>query len=105
MMKFIKIPTRIDHRPFVPPSVMYLVISEKLAKEFAELFKVRPTEKFFNMLHEQVMAHALEGKAPPAQIASAVMNMSDDVMAGREPVIRAGDYVALMEFARSQKIV
>jgi hypothetical protein len=99
-MKSIKIPFK-----FGPTPIMYLVIVDKLAKDRAELFKVRPTEKFFDMVHEQVMAHALEGKAPPAQIASAVMNISDDVMAGREPVIRAGDYMALMEFARSKKIV
>jgi hypothetical protein len=91
------------HLKWDPTIVMYLVIIDKLIRDKAELVKVRPTEKFFDMVHEQVMDYVLEGKEPPAQIAGAIMNISDDMMAGREVVMRAGDYISLMSFAKAQK--
>ncbi len=99
-MNSMKLALMLDHR-----IIMYLIVKEKFTKDFAELLKVRATEKFFNMVHDQVMTYALEGKAPPAQIATAVMNLADDMMAGRDPVIRAGDYIAFMEFGRTNKMV
>lgn len=99
MIRF-KVPVR-----FNPTVVMYLVIIDQLVKKEIGLLKTRPTEQFFTMVHEHVMAYVLEGKEPPAQIAAAVMNIADDVMAGREVGIRAGDYIALMNFAKAEKRV
>lgn len=99
MMRF-RIPIKFD-----PTVVMYLVIIDQLVKKEAGLLKTRATEQFFSMVHEHVMAYVLEGKEPPAQIAGAVMNIADDVMAGREVEIRAGDYIALMNFAKAEKRV
>ncbi len=88
-----------------PTVVMYLVIPEKMIKKYLDLAKVGPTEKFQQMVREQVLAYIHEGKEPPAEIAAAVMNIGDDMMAGRDPVIRAGDYISLMNYARSKKLV
>ena len=98
MIKKFRVPIKWD-----PTVVMYLVIIDTLVKEHAGLVKLRPTEQFFDMVHELVMEHVVEGKTPPAQIAGAVMNIADDVMAGRDAVIRAGDYIALMNYAKAQK--
>ena len=83
--------------------VMYLVIIDKLLQKNAELLKVQPSEKFFSLVRELVINHVVEGKEPPAQIAAPIMNIADDMMAGREVVMRAGDYIALMNFAKSKK--
>jgi hypothetical protein len=40
---------------------------------------------------------------PPEAIAPAILNMADDVMAGRQVSLRAGDYIAIQNFARSSK--
>lgn len=100
MPRILRIPFKWD-----PTIVMYLVIVDWLRKDKIELVKMRPTERFFDMLREEVTAHVLEGREPPAAIASAVMNISDDVMSGRDVVIRAGDYITLMDFARKQKML
>ena len=86
-----------------PGVVMYLIIKDKLIRDYAALLKQRPTEKFFGMVHDLVMDCVLEGKAPPAEVSGAIMNIADDVMAGRDASIRAGDYIALMNFAKAQK--
>lgn len=91
---------KIDHSV-----VMYLVIIDKLLAKRAELLKVRPSEKFFDMVREQVVAHVTEGVEPPKEIASAIMNIADDMMAGREVSIKAGDYIALMNFAKTKKLL
>jgi hypothetical protein len=90
---------------FDPTIIMYLVLIDKLIKKHIDLVKVGPTEKFQQLVREQVLAYVHEGKEPPAEIASAVMNIGDDLMAGRDPVIRAGDYIALMNYGRAKKKV
>ena len=99
-LRRIKIPMKWD-----PTIVMYLVIPDWLIKEKIELLKVRATEKFFDMVREEVMAHVFEGKEPPAAIAGPIMNIADDVMSGREVTLRAGDYITLMDFARQKRMV
>jgi len=42
---------------------------------------------------------------PPAEIASVVMNIADDILSEREPVIRAGDYIQLQEYMRQKRIL
>jgi hypothetical protein len=88
-------------------AVMYLIIPEWAArvKGIAQVTKLRPTEKFFDMVHKEVMNHVVEGKEPPKEIASAIMNIADDVMDGREATIRTGDYITLMNYARAKKMV
>jgi hypothetical protein len=90
---------------FDPTIVMYLIIRDSMIKKYVDLMKVRPTEKFHEMVREQVLAYAVEGKEPPPEIATAIMNIADDVMAGRDAVMRAGDYIALVSYGRSKRIV
>jgi hypothetical protein len=83
---------------------MYLVLPDRLLERFADLIKTRPTEAFVAMVREHAIAY-VQGKEPPAEIATAVMNAADDMLAGRTPTIRAGDYIALMNYARANNIV
>jgi len=98
-MRF-KIPIKWD-----PTIIMYLVIIDKIAKAKGELLKGKASARFFNMVQTQVKAYVQEGKQPPAAIASAIMNIADDVMAKRDVVVRAGDYIALMDYAMKQGTV
>ncbi len=88
-----------------PTVVMYLVIVDKLVGKHIDVMKLGPTEKFQQMVREQVMNYVHEGKEPPAEIATAIMNIGDDLMAGRDLIIRAGDYIALMNYGRAKKLV
>jgi len=97
MSRYWKVPIKFD-----PTVVMYLVIVDRLAVRKPDLLKFKPEEKFFDVIRDHVMAYAMEGVEPPEQIAAAVMNIADDMMSGRETVIRAGDYITLMEFARKR---
>ncbi|NOQ22663.1 MAG: hypothetical protein GQ565_08445 [Candidatus Aegiribacteria sp.] len=95
MLRYWKIPIIFD-----PTVVMYLVIIDKLVSQRPDLVRYKPDEGFFDVVREHVLAYATEGVEPPKQIASAVMNIADDMMAGRETVIRAGDYISLMDYTR-----
>ena len=88
---------------FDPGVYMYLIVIDQMLMKYRKLLKVRPTERFFDMVHGLVMDHVIDGKEPPTQIQSAIMNIADDMMAGREVTLRAGDYIALMNFARGKK--
>jgi len=93
------------HLKFDPSVVMYLVIIDKLLAKRADLLKVRPSEKFFDMLREQVVAHVAEGAEPPKEIASAIMNIADDIISHRDVTLKAGDYIALMSYAKANKLL
>src|SRR4030042_887791 len=81
--------------------VKYLVVLEFNRKLFKEdLYEAITTDKFNNFVHEHVNAYIQEKKMPPKEIANAIMNISDDIISGREPVIRAGDYLQLQTFLR-----
>jgi hypothetical protein len=99
-MAAFRIPIKFD-----PTPVMYLVLMEKMIDKFASLVRIKPTENFFEMVREHVIDHAVNGNMPPAAISSAILNIADDLMAGRDVCMRAGDYISLMNFARDHKIV
>ncbi len=81
--------------------VKYLVVLEFNRKLFREdLYEAITTEKFNNFVYEHVNAYIQEKKSPPKEIANAIMNISDDIISGRDPVIRAGDYLQLQTFIR-----
>ena len=62
-------------------------------------------EKFNSFMHEQLTNYIFEKKNPPAEIASTVMNVADDMLSGRDPVIRAGDYIQLQNYMRQKRIL
>lgn len=99
MPRYWRIPIKFD-----PGTVMYLVIIDQLVARRPDLLRFKPEEKFFDVIRDHVMAYATEGVEPPEQIAAAVMNITDDMMSGRETVIRAGDYIALMDYTRERGV-
>jgi hypothetical protein len=80
--------------------IYYLIIVDRLADRFHDLIDARPDARFFQELNQHVHAYLDEGKAPPDAIASAVMNVADDVLAERDVQLKAGDYIALQNFMR-----
>ena len=88
-----------------PTIIMYLVIIDKWIKRGIDLEKLRPNTKFFTMVQKHVNDYVAGKKAPPAAIASAVMNVADGIMSGSGAAIRAGDYIDLVNYARKQRIM
>ncbi len=56
--------------------------------------------KAANVLNTAVKAYMEKGTAPPAAIASVVMNVADDLAANRTPTLRTGDYIQLQMHIR-----
>jgi hypothetical protein len=83
----------IDRRDWV----RYLVLVNWHAKELGELVRKAPDAAFSKFLETQVQNY-LQGAAPPNAIQSAVMNLADDFLAGREVTVKAGDYIALQNY-------
>ena len=93
---------RIDLK-YDPTVVMYYVVIDQMIAKYRDMLIARPTEKFYNMVHKEVMTHVIDGKEPQEQIRTAILNIADDMMSGREVTMRAGDYIALMNYAREMK--
>jgi hypothetical protein len=74
--------------------VKYLVLVNWHAREFENLLK-RPADAGFTDFIEKHVQAYLDGTAPPEAIQTAVLNIADDVAAGREVTVKAGDYIAL----------
>ncbi len=65
---------------------------------------VNGNDKAFNTLIENhVSAYLEKGTMPPAPISGAILNIAEDVAAGRTPTLRAGDYIALQTYRRAAK--
>ncbi len=79
--------------------VAYLDPSPFGRERFSEILAAGPDEKFNNFVAEQLKALG-EGGTPPAEIAGPILNFADDLAAGRQPVLRAGDYIALRTFMK-----
>ena len=84
---------------------MYLVVIDQMLLNYAEIFKARTTERFESIVQELVMDHVAYGKEPPDEVFTAVVNIADDMMAGRDVTIRSGDYISLMTYARENKML
>lgn len=80
--------------------VYYLIVLDRLKDRFSDVIEARPDARFFEELDRHVQAYVNEGKMPPEAIASSVMNVADDVLAGRDVQLKAGDYIALQNFMR-----
>lgn len=74
--------------------VKYLVVVDWNARDFENILTRTPDEAFGAFVDNHVKAY-LDGKAPPAAIQSAVLNIVDDYASGREVVLKTGDYIAL----------
>lgn len=60
-------------------------------------------KQFNNVIQAHVSAYMEKGTMPPAAIVGPILNIAEDIAAGRQVTLRAGDYIALHNFARSQK--
>lgn len=78
--------------------VAYLIINWKMS--MAKEAKVKPDKRFFRVLARHMTAYLKDGVQPPKDIASTIMNLADDHLAGRQMTIRAGDYIALQNHIR-----
>ena len=76
-------------------------IPPPLAGKFAELTNVAPDERFEAEVSKMVQA-AIAGQMPANQVVGPILNMANDLMNGRDMVIRTGDYIVLQEFLASQ---
>ena len=79
--------------------VYYLIILDRVAEHLGDRVQVEPDERFFRVLGEQVQKY-LENGEVPEELQSVVLNVADDYLADREITLRAGDYIALQNFAR-----
>jgi hypothetical protein len=81
--------------------VKYLIIvdwhTRIIDKEF---YHAATSERFNEFVQEHLQAYMIDKKAPPKAIATTIMNIADDILSGRDPVLRAGDYVELQNFMR-----
>ena len=61
--------------------------------EFEQFVKVvdGSDSGFNNFIQKNVKAYLETGKMPPSAIKAPILNIAEDIIAGREPVIRAGD--------------
>ena len=101
----IRIPTSVVRMKFDPGVLMYLVLIDRHFQKYKDFFKVRPTEKFNEMVQELVVSHLADEKTFEGPVFNALANISDDMLAGREMVLRAGDYIALVEYGKKNKLL
>lgn len=88
--------------------VAYLIIPwlDKFDRSIVVGFEqiARGKDKVFNSIIEKhVSAYLENGTHPPDAIAGPILNIAEDVAAGRMPTLRAGDYIALQNFRRAMK--
>lgn len=93
---FVKQQAILDRRVWV----YYLIINEGLGEKLGKTLEAHPEERFFQSLSKHVEAYVRQGTMPPKEIETAVFNAADDFMAGRDVTLRAGDYIALQNYAR-----
>ena len=87
------------------PRVMYLQVIDRAISDYADLLRTKPTEAFFSWLEKEVDGYIAGAKVPSPEIATSIMNIADDIGAGREVSLRAGDAISLLGYARKQKLL
>ncbi len=83
---------------------MYLVVGpgDLFKQHLVDIVNIPADERFQKAVDQMVTAYLEKGEMPPEQIAPTILNLADDVMAGRDMVIRAGDYIALRNYMRAK---
>jgi hypothetical protein len=82
----------------------YLIINWEVP-EIRELAEMELSESFTKAMAQYVYDYVYENKMPPEAIAQTVLNVAEDMMAGRTVQLRAGDYIAVQQFLRAEKRV
>ena len=81
--------------------VCYLIINWRI-DELVKQVGIQPTKEFHELTAKYVYEYAVEGKMPPKEIATTIINLGDDFIAGNQVKLRAGDYIAIQGFLRKQ---
>jgi hypothetical protein len=83
-------------------AVKYLVIPDPYNKLIAKTkFEAVTSAKFNDFVLKYVNAYTSDGKMPPVEIAGAILNIADDLLSGREPTLKAGDYITIQNYMQS----
>jgi hypothetical protein len=69
-------------------------------EDLGKVIQAKPEERFYKVVADHVQAYVEEGVMPPEEIATAILNVADDYMAGRPMNLRAGDYIAIQNYVR-----
>ncbi len=80
---------------------MYLVLGPDGFPKLRDVIDLDITERLATVLSRHVHAHVNEGEPPPREIAPAILNIAEDVLSGKSPTLRAGDYISLQQYVRS----
>lgn len=80
----------------------YLVINTNIG-ELVTLTERELPANATKVLAKEVYAYLYEDKMPTGDIASVVLNVAEDLVAGKNPELRAGDYIALQNHMRGTK--
>lgn len=75
-------------------------IPPMLRDDLLEMVRVPLDEQFEGLVSKWVTAVVREGATPPADIAPAIYNLANDLLSGRELMIRTGDYIAIQQHLR-----
>lgn len=78
----------------------YLILNLDI-RELREMVEKELPQAFAKQMAALVQAYMYESKMPPAEIAQTVLNVSEDIAAGRQVQLRAGDYIAAQKYFRS----
>ena len=80
----------------------YLIINFDF-DDLVELANRELPESFSKELAGHVYGYLYEQKMPPAEIEQTVLNVSEDILAGRDVQLRAGDYIAAQKYLRGMR--
>lgn len=69
-------------------------------RHFAQEIERGPDKKFDDTVEALTQAYIVDGVLPPEPIASAILNIADDLKHGRRPTIRLGDYIVIQNYVR-----
>jgi hypothetical protein len=84
--------------------VKYLVVPDWQVKIYGELIVTGdPGKEFKAAVDVHVNAYLFNKKEPPAEIATAIMNIADDVLNGRDVILKTGDYISIQNFVRGRR--
>jgi hypothetical protein len=80
----------------------YLILNIDLG-DLQELIERELPEKFTSTMASLVYGYMYENKMPPTEIAQTVLNVTEDMLAGRQVILRAGDYIAVQKYMHAKK--
>ena len=83
--------------------VCYLIINWRI-DELKDYGRWEIPTELYKVVAEHLYNYVYKDKMPPKEIAQTIMNVADDFMGGHPVRFRTGDYIALENFRRSQKM-